>query len=67
MEQPSNPLLEEYIQTLTEKELKGYYIAKNHLGSSFDLSKSLGFTEWTKEKSKLLPTQTYSQGENAKI
>jgi hypothetical protein len=63
MEQPSNPLLDEYLKSLSEKELKGYYIAKNHLGSSFDLSKSLGFTEWTKT----LPTQTYSQGENAKI
>jgi len=39
----------EYLKTLSEKELKGYNIAKNHLGSSFDLSKSLGFIEW-KEK-----------------
>lgn len=44
----SNALLEKYIATLTEKEYQGYLIAKSHLGSSFDLEKSLGFIEWKK-------------------
>lgn len=42
-------LLEEYLKTLSEKELKGYHIAKTHLGSSFSLEKSNGFIEWKKK------------------
>jgi len=39
---------EQYISTLSEKEYQGYLIARSHLGSSFDLEKSLGFIEWKK-------------------
>ena len=39
-------LLEMYMQTLSEKEQRAYMIAKSHLGSSFDLSKSVGFVSW---------------------
>ena len=35
-----------YLDTLTEKERKGYEIAKSHLGMSFDLKKSIGYLEW---------------------
>jgi len=38
--------LDLYIKTLSEKELRAYIIAKTHLGSSFDLSKSVGFVQW---------------------
>ena len=41
-----NQLLEMYMQTLSEKEQRAYMIAKSHLGSSFDLSKSVGFVSW---------------------
>lgn len=41
----------EYIDSLNTKEKKAYFIAKNHLGSSFDLIKSNGFIEWKKTKS----------------
>ena len=41
---------EEYLKTLSEKERKSYEIAKDHLGSSFDLVKSNGFLKWKKEK-----------------
>lgn len=41
----------EYIDSLNAKEKKAYHIAKNHLGSSFDLIKSNGFIEWKKTKS----------------
>jgi hypothetical protein len=34
--------------TLDEKEMIGYEIARDHLGSSFDLSKSLGYLHWLK-------------------
>jgi len=56
-------LTEEYIATLTEKEYQGYMIARSHLGSSFDLEKSLGFIEWKKtqkEPSAILSTNEQS-------
>ena len=42
--------LEQYIQSLSEKELKAYHIAKSHLGSSFSLIKSKGFIDWKKKR-----------------
>lgn len=41
-------LQEAYLKSLTEKEKKGYEIAKSHLGMSFDLEKSIGYLEWKK-------------------
>lgn len=35
-----------YLQSLSPKEFKAYLIAKNHLGMSFDLEKSIGFLKW---------------------
>lgn len=35
-----------YIESLNQKELKSYHIAKEHLGSSFELQKSNGFIKW---------------------
>jgi hypothetical protein len=43
-------LLEDYLKSLNEKEMKAYLIAKEHLGSSFDLSKSVGFIKWRKDR-----------------
>jgi hypothetical protein len=40
-----------YLETLTEKELQSYHIAKSHLGTSFQLEKSVGFLRWKKEQS----------------
>jgi hypothetical protein len=37
---------EQYIESLSEKELQAYLIAKSHLGTSFSLEKSLGFIKW---------------------
>jgi hypothetical protein len=42
-------LLEKYIETLSEKERKSYLIAKEHLGTSFQLEKSVGFLQWIKK------------------
>lgn len=39
-----------YIQSLTPKEHKAYLIAKSHLGSSFDLEKSIGFGRYKQEQ-----------------
>lgn len=49
----NKPYIEEmckkYLESMSEKELKAYYIAKSHLGDSFQLEKSIGFLEWIKK------------------
>ena len=42
--------METYLSTLTEKEMKAYEIAKDLLGMSFQLEKSLGFIEWQEKQ-----------------
>ena len=42
--------IDEYIEQLTEIEKIVYEIAIEHLGSSFDLTKSIGFITWKKAK-----------------
>lgn len=52
-----------YIETLDKKELQAYNIAKNHLGSSFELIKSIGFIKWKnrqKSSSELNPPKPLS-------
>jgi hypothetical protein len=39
-------LLQEYLDTLSTKEKLSYEIAKQQLGSSFQLEKSSGFLKW---------------------
>jgi hypothetical protein len=41
-------LMKAYLDSLSEKEKKGYEIAKSHLGMSFQLEKSLGYLEYKK-------------------
>ena len=41
---------ESYLDTLNIKEKKAYLIAIDHLGSSFQLKKAIGFIEWQKNK-----------------
>ncbi len=43
-------ILDQYLASLSEKEMKAYLIAKSHLGMSFSLEKSTGFLEWYKSK-----------------
>ena len=40
--------IDDYIKSLSEIEHKAYEIAKEHLGSSFDITKSIGFLKWIK-------------------
>jgi hypothetical protein len=40
----------EYVKGMSEKELKAYHIAKEHLGDSFQLEKSIGFLDWLKNR-----------------
>jgi hypothetical protein len=58
-------LTDDYVRSLSDKEYQGYMIAKSHLGSSFDLEKSLGFIDWKQgasdpQKVELLNTQQKS-------
>lgn len=41
-----NKMIDLYIQSLNEKDLKAYLIAKSHLGSTFAVEKSVGFLKW---------------------
>ena len=43
--------IEAYIAQLDEQETLVLEIAKDHLGSSFDIERSIGFTSWLKEQS----------------
>ena len=38
-----------YIDSMDEKEKIAFKIAKEHLGSSFNLEKSIGFQKWLKK------------------
>jgi hypothetical protein len=43
-------LVEEYIASLNNAESKALMIAQDHLGSSFDIEKSIGFLEYIENK-----------------
>ena len=40
----------DYLKEMDPLHIKSYLIAKNHLGSSFNIYKSNGFKEWKKTK-----------------
>lgn len=46
--QTEQQIMKEYLDSLAEKERKGYEIAKSHLGMSFQLEKSLGYIQYKK-------------------
>jgi len=48
-------LMQSYIESLSEKEKQAYEIARNHLGSSFSLEKSLGFIRFCEKIKKHNP------------
>ena len=45
-------LVAEYMAQLSDIERKACAIAKDHLGSSFNIVKSNGFNDWLNEKKK---------------
>jgi hypothetical protein len=49
MSRTQHPRTEEYLASLNEKEKKAYEIAKDHLGMSYDLTKSIGFISYCKK------------------
>jgi hypothetical protein len=42
--------IKQYLLQLTDKEIQTYFIAKDHLETSFDISLSNGFLEWKKKQ-----------------
>ena len=42
-------LIKQYVASLTEQEKLVFAIAQDHLGSSFDVVRSIGFIEWRKK------------------
>ena len=38
--------IRKYLQQLNDKEKKAYKIAKDHLGTSFHIVRSVGYSEW---------------------
>ena len=48
---PVTETQEHYVERMNEKERIAYEIAKDHLGSTFDLGKSLGFVSYEKKNS----------------
>ena len=42
---------EEYIASMSDKERIAYLIAKEHLGTSFNIQKSIGYQTFIKTKS----------------
>lgn len=47
-ENNKNDEITRYIAQFNDQQLKAYNLAKNHLGSSFNIYKSNGFIEWKK-------------------
>ena len=41
-----------YLKEMDDHNRKGYIIAQNHLGTSFNICKSNGYKEWINEKIK---------------
>ena len=51
-------LVAEYMDQLSDVERKACAIAKDHLGSSFNIVKSNGFNDWLKERTTKISVTT---------
>ena len=50
LQTPTNKaLIVEYLGQLDPRQQRAYLIAKDHLGSSFNILKSNGYADWLKE------------------
>ena len=55
--EPEHTKEQSYFDSLSEKEKKAYEVAKNHLGSLWNVFKCNGYLQWEK-KQKLLQKPT---------
>ena len=42
-------LIQQYLDQMNEQERKAYIIAKDHLGTSFNVARSNGYIAWLKQ------------------
>lgn len=47
---PNTEIIQEYIDSLTPQESLALEIAKEMLGTSFDMEKCIGFNKWLKKR-----------------
>jgi len=47
MDKKEDDIVAKYMAQLNEQQRKALELAKNHLGTSFNVNKSNGFKEWT--------------------
>ena len=47
--QEENKQTEEFLNTMTDIQKQALSIAKDHLGTSFDISKSNGYKKWEQD------------------
>ena len=45
-EETQEELFSLYLSSLNDREIKAYYIAKDHLGMSFTMERSNGYKQW---------------------
>ena len=55
------PLIDDYIQQLSDMEKIVFEIAKEHLGTSFNIEKSIGYKKWLKN----LPLESDEPDQNS--
>lgn len=49
---PEKTDLEKYVESLSEMEAQALKIAQEHLETSYDMEKSIGFKEWKEKQDK---------------
>ncbi len=47
---PTEQIIQEYIKSLTQQESLALEIAREMLGSSFDMERCIGFNKWLKKR-----------------
>jgi len=54
-------IVDEYLNQLNDFQKKAYLIAQDHLGTSFNIFKSVGYIEYMKKKETLCQPQPQPQ------
>jgi hypothetical protein len=54
MDSSMNTSIQQYLAQLDDLQKKAHFIAKQHLGTSYNITKSNGYIEWIKKQP---PTQ----------
>ena len=52
----SNPSIQQYLAQLDDIQKKAHDIAKQHLGTSYNIAKSNGYMDWLKQQKTPLPS-----------